>query len=189
MEAEQAVVQPLIEAARPCRALDVGTGTGRYLSVLQAAGARVVVGLDMSMAMLARTTPALPRICGDACRLPFRDASFDVVCSSLMVGDVADLASWIREAARMLVPGGQLIYSDFHPAWTAERWRRTFRTVDGRLCELSFYPHAIEDQLSLIEAAGLAVRTIREPRIAGRPAPVVVVFHAMKAGCRRRATA
>jgi ubiquinone/menaquinone biosynthesis C-methylase UbiE len=188
MAAEQAVVQPIIHAAKPTRALDVGTGTGRCLPLLQSAGASTVVGLDLSFAMLGRSSRAVPRVCADGCRLPFRGGSFDLVCASLMVGDVADLPAWIREAARVLAPGGHLVYSDFHPSWSAKGWRRTFRTTDGRLCELSYFPHAIEEHLALLSAAPLVVRAIREPRIEGRATPVVVVFHAVKPGqvARRR---
>jgi SAM-dependent methyltransferase len=126
----------------------------------------------------------VPRVCGDACRLPFRDASFDLVCSSLMAGDVTDLRSWVREATRVLAPGGHLIYSDFHPSWAARRWRRTFRDAAGRRRELTYVPHQIEEHLAALQAAPLAVRAIREPRIPGRPAPLVVVFHAVKPGMR-----
>jgi ubiquinone/menaquinone biosynthesis C-methylase UbiE len=164
MEVEQSIVQPLIDAALPTRALDVGTGTGRYLALLKSAGARSVVGIDMSLAMLGRSPRDLPRVCGDACGLPFRDASFDLVCSSLMTGDVSDLRAWVREATRVLAPGGHLIYSDFHPSWAARRWRRTFRDAAGRQRELAYVPHQIEDHLAALEASPLAVRAIREPR-------------------------
>ena len=184
MEVEQSIVQPLIAAALPTRALDVGTGTGRYLALLKSAGARSVVGIDMSLAMLGRSPRDLPRVCGDACGLPFRDASFDLVCSSLMTGDVSDLRAWVREATRVLAPGGHLIYSDFHPSWAARRWRRTFRDAAGRQRELAYVPHKIEDHLAALEASPLAVRAIREPRVPDRPAPVVVVFHAVKPGIR-----
>ena len=184
MEVEQAIVLPLIDVAMPSCALDVGTGTGRYLGLLRAAGARQVVGLDMSLAMLSRTSCESPRVCGDACRLPLRDASFDLVCSSLMVGDVADLRAWVREATRVLAPGGHLIYSDFHPSWAARRWRRTFRDARGRRRELAYFPHQIDEHLAALHASPLAVRTIREPRIPDRPAPVVAVFHAVKPGIR-----
>jgi len=184
MEVEQSIVQPLLDAALPTRALDVGTGTGRYLALLRSAGARSVVGIDMSLAMLGRSPRDLPRVCGDACGLPFRDASFDLVCSSLMAGDVSDLAAWVREATRVLVPGGHLIYSDFHPSWAARRWRRTFRDAAGRRRELAYFPHQIEDHLAALEASPLAIRAIREPRVPERPAPVVVVFHAVKPGIR-----
>ncbi len=182
MAAEQAVMTPIIESARPHRALDVGTGTGRYLAVLRAAGAQTAIGVDLSMDMLARRRHNTSAVCGDACRLPFADRRFDLVCSSLMTGDVQDICRWVREAARVLTPGGHLVYSDFHPGWAAERWRRTFRSADGRRFEVAYFPHTIDDHLAALDAAALVVRAIREPRVSGRGAPVVVVFHATRQG-------
>jgi SAM-dependent methyltransferase len=172
--------KPSRNAAGPARALDVGTGTGRCLPLLASAGARPVVGLDMSLPMLGRKAYGLPRVCANACQLPFPDASFDLICSSLMVGDLEDLGAWLGEVTRVLAPGGHLVYSDFHPSWAAERWRRTFRTADGRLFELSYFPHAIDEHLAWLQRAPFVLRTIREPRLAGRKTPVVVVFHAVK---------
>src|SRR5947207_14784636 len=84
MAAEQEIVEPIIRSASPRRALDVGTGTGRYLGLLHSAGATFIVGVDMSLAMLEHRHCATPRVCGDACKLPFADGQFDFVCSSLM---------------------------------------------------------------------------------------------------------
>ena len=191
MAAEQDVVEPMIRLAEPRRALDVGTGTGRNLALLRAAGANYVVGLDMSMPMLEHRGCPAPRVCGDACTLPFADAQFDLVCSSLMAGDVADLSPWIAEATRVLVPGGHLVYSDFHPSWASQRWRRTFRSADGREFELGYFVHTIDDHLDRLQRASLEIRAIREPRVAGRSTPIVAVFHATKpvAARRRRAAA
>ena len=180
MAAEQEIVEPIIRSASPRRALDVGTGTGRYLALLHSAGATFIVGVDMSLAMLEHRHCATPRVCGDACKLPFADGQFDFVCSSLMVGDVADLDPWITEATRVLAPGGHLVYSDFHPSWTTQQWRRTFRAADGRQFELNYFPHTIDEHLERLERASLEIRAIREPRIAGRSTPIVAVFHATK---------
>jgi malonyl-CoA O-methyltransferase len=195
MRVEQQVVEPLLAHLRSTRALDVGTGSGRYLPLLRATGASVVLGLDFSLAMLTRGAPGPMRVCADACRLPFRRGAFDLINASLMVGDIADLGLWSLEMARVLAHGGHLVYSDFHPSWAQRGWSRTFRGADGALHDVSFNPHAIEDHLTALERAGLRVRTIREPRFNprdhsepgikafrrrwGNP-QVVAVFHAVK---------
>lgn len=184
MEAEQAIVAPILRAARARRALDVGTGTGRNLALLREAGVPLVVGVDLSEAMLACADDSFPRIRTDACRLPFRACAFDIVSSSLMCGDIEDLNAFIGEASRTLASGGQLVYSDFHPSWTALGWRRTFAASDGRRYELPYCPHSIEEHLQLLDVHGIDISAIREPRVDGRGAPVVVVFH----GSRRMRT-
>jgi ubiquinone/menaquinone biosynthesis C-methylase UbiE len=164
----------------PQRALDVGTGTGRNLPCLAAAGARHIVGVDLSMPMLLRGIGRGRSVCADALHLPFRSRTFDVVCSSLMVGDIADVDAWVGEAARLLARQGHLVYSDFHPAWSESGWRRTFRTADGEQIELCYFSHSLSQHLAALDRAGLEVRIIREPRVDGRQAPVIVLFHAVK---------
>jgi malonyl-CoA O-methyltransferase len=206
MRTEQAIVEPLLLRLRARRALDVGTGTGRYLPILASASA-AVVGVDSSWAMLARVGAELARpetrgpaerarpetlLCADAIHLPFRRGTFDLINASLMVGDIADLHGWTREMARALALGGHLVYSDFHPTWTEHGWRRTFQSADGATHDVAFEPHAIEQHLSALADAGLRVETIREPRLVdddasvrafrkrwGNP-PVVAIFHAIK---------
>jgi SAM-dependent methyltransferase len=178
MAVEQSIVAPLMVACAPRVAL--GTGTGRNVPLLTAAGARTVVGLDLSQAMLRRHVSPARSVCANACALPFADARFDFVCSSLMAGDLGNLREWIHEAARVLMPGGHLVYSDFHPDWASHGWRRTFVAADGRTCELSYVSHPIDEQLAHCADASLVVRAIREPRVARKPSPVVVVFHLQK---------
>ncbi|HEY7171265.1 MAG TPA: class I SAM-dependent methyltransferase [Vicinamibacterales bacterium] len=180
MAAEQAVMAPLLASLLPQRALDVGTGTGRNLPCLAAAGARHIVGVDLSMPMLVRGIGRGRSVCADALHLPFRSRTFDVVCSSLMVGDIADVDAWVGEAARLLARQGHLVYSDFHPAWSESGWRRTFRTADGEQIELCYFSHSLSQHLAALDRAGLEVRIIREPRVDGRQAPVIVLFHAVK---------
>jgi malonyl-CoA O-methyltransferase len=185
MEVEQSIVTRMLEHTSAVRALDVGTGSGRYLPLL-ATRATHAIGVDFSLAMLARNESPR-RVCGDACRLPFRTGSFGLINASLMVGDVADLEGWMREMARVSCRGAHLIYSDFHPSWTERGWRRTFRALDGKERVVDFVPHPIDAHLSALGAAGFEIRTIREPRlkIAGADVPVVAVFHALKNGAAR----
>ena len=180
MEAEQAVVRRLLDQSTAHCALDVGTGSGRYMPLLQARADRVV-GVDLSMAMLARNRGPY-RVNGDACRLPFRAGAFGLVNASLTVGDIADLDGWVREMSRVMCHTGRLVYSDFHPSWTDRGWERTFRATDGTTYVVAFVPHTIDAHLSALEAAGLQVLAIREPRlvVGGVNVPVVAVFHAVK---------
>jgi malonyl-CoA O-methyltransferase len=191
MRIEESVVAPLLSRLRAARALDVGTGSGRYMPLLLSTGARLVVGVDFSLAMLSRGSGR--RVCGDARQLPLRSGAFDVVNASLMVGDVADLDGWTREMARALAVGGHLVYSDFHPSWAQHGWSRTFRTAGGDRHDVAFHAHTIDDHLRALERAGLHVRAIREPRFPDDADPdvkafrrrwrnpqVVIVFHAVK---------
>lgn len=194
MRLEQEIVEPLLLHIRATRALDVGTGSGRYLPLLESIGA-AAFGLDFSLAMLRRGATKLTRVCGDARQLPFRRSSFDLINASLMVGDIADLNAWTREMSRVLSVRGHLVYSDFHPSWAQQGWSRTFRSADGVMHDISFNPHSIDAHLSALENVGLRVRTIREPRFSssrgsdpaikafrrrwGNP-PVIVAFHAVK---------
>jgi malonyl-CoA O-methyltransferase len=179
MEVEQSIVSRMIEHTSAIRALDVGTGSGRYVPIL-ATRAACVVGVDLSPAMLVRGCGH--RVRGDACRLPFRAGTFGLVNASLMVGDVTDLDGWVREMSRVACRGGHLIYSDFHPSWTDRGWQRTFRTADGIQHVVEFTPHAIEAHLSALQAGGFQIQAIREPRLkVGRVnVPVVAIFHAVK---------
>ena len=52
---------------------------------------------------------------GDVRRLPFRDASFDVVVSNLVLDNIHDEEGWaqaVRDLARVVKPGGRLLISD-----------------------------------------------------------------------------
>ena len=186
MAAEQSIVAPILADVCPQVALDVGTGTGRNLALLEAIGVPRVVGLDRSLPMLRHADSRAVRVCGDAGQIPFAAMTFDLVCSSLMLGDLRDPAPWIAEAARVLTPGGQLVYSDFHPAWAERKWKRTFRAADGRQFELAYFPHRIDDHLDALERYGFHIRAIREPRLPQRTSPVIVVFHAAKPGATIR---
>jgi len=192
MRLEQDIIESILAPLAPRRALDVGTGSGRYLSVLAQRATRIVVGVDFSRAML-QAGGRKNMVCANALWLPFARRSFDLINASLMVGDVPDVAAWTGEMAKTLTRGGHLIYSDFHPSWASHGWKRTFRGVDGVTYDIGYAPHTIDDHLSAIDAAGLRVLAIREPRFKDdtdpdvrafrrrwKNPPVVVVFHAVK---------
>ena len=106
--------------------LEVGCGAAQGARWLAAQGARVTA-FDVSYGQLresrrldARSGVAVDRLVqADAQSLPFRDAAFDVVVSAFGgIPFVADSAGAMRECARVLRPGGRLVFSVTHPT----RW-------------------------------------------------------------------
>src|SRR3954452_7667025 len=102
--------------------LDIGTGTGRMLQLLGHRAAHSV-GLDSSHSMLAVARANLERAevrgadlrQGDAYSPPFVDDSFDLVVIHQVLHFLDDPARAVREAARLLSPGGRLLIVDFAP--------------------------------------------------------------------------
>lgn len=90
------------------RALDVGCGTGMFLSLLSQK-TKFIVGIDMSAEMLQiakkRMTGAA-LVQADADHLPFVGESFDVIVSVTLLQNMPNPALTVREFARVLRPGG-----------------------------------------------------------------------------------
>lgn len=143
--------------------LDLACGTGRYARLASLAGARRVVGLDASTGMLMRAA-VKERVRGDLTSLPFRSGSFDVVISGLALGHAADLFACLAEIARVLRPGGSLLYSDFHPEATRLGFRRGFRAADGQRFELPPDGYSVAQHRSALVAAGFGAVELIEVR-------------------------
>lgn len=164
MQAEQAALLELLPDVNGCRVLDLACGSGRYAALLEAAGAAQVVGIDFSVAMLSRAASAA-RVRGDMGRLPLRSAAFDLVVSGLALGHAEDLFACARETARVLRPGGVLLYSDFHD----EAWRagltRSFKDAKGQGVTLPRDGYPLWQHCAALTAAGFEVQTTRELRV------------------------
>jgi SAM-dependent methyltransferase len=96
--------------------LEAGCGTAYWSAWLARRGARVT-GLDISEEQLATAQrlmvefgPEFPLVHGSAESMPFGDESFDLVVSEYGASIWADPYLWIAEAARVLRPGGQLVF-------------------------------------------------------------------------------
>ncbi len=99
---------PILEAARGANAvLEVGVGTGRLLSQLQAPRR---VGIDPSAGMLAEAAKhrGLELVQGDAHRMPFASGAFDAVIAGKGVFRYLKAPAAFEECARVLRPGGTL---------------------------------------------------------------------------------
>jgi SAM-dependent methyltransferase len=97
-------------------AIELGCGTGYVSAWLARRGARVV-GIDNSPRQL-ETAHRLqdehglhfPLLLGNAEQVPYPDASFDFAISEYGAAIWADPYRWIPEAARLLRPGGELVF-------------------------------------------------------------------------------
>lgn len=105
------VVADVIAAGPGVRVLDLAAGTGASSVPFAEAGAETIA-CDFSAGMLAegrRRHPRLTFVAGDALRLPFADASFDVVTVSFGLRNVVDVPTALTELARVTRPGGRLV--------------------------------------------------------------------------------
>ena len=163
MAAEQKAMLTLLPDVRGRRILDLACGTGRYSKLAAAAQAADVVALDLSPAMLRRVSTGM-RVQASMSRLPLTDDCFDLAISGLAVGHAPDLDRWMHEVTRVLIPGGTLLYSDFHPAAWRRGLRRTFKDQSDREHAVAHCCHEVESQRAAATAAGLVVENLVELR-------------------------
>ena len=100
-----------VVAAQPSRVLEVGCGTGEFAArLVQALPDADVVALDRAQRLVDLTARrGVTAQAGDVQRLPFDDASFDVVAALWMLHYVTDLRRGLAEIRRVLRPGGLLV--------------------------------------------------------------------------------
>ena len=116
----------LLGQVRGQRLLEIGAGAAQCSRYAARQGARVVA-TDISRGMLRRGADlnrrftqesglTVPLVQCDATTLPFADGAFDTVFTSYgAVPFVADSAALMRQAARVLRPGGRFVFSTTHP--------------------------------------------------------------------------
>jgi SAM-dependent methyltransferase len=109
------------------RMLDIGCGEGRFCRMLAERGASVT-GIDViaEMAQTARARGSAHDafVLAGAQALPFADATFDLAVSYVTLVDIVEYAAAIREAARVLRPGGRFVVANLNFVTASLGWQR-----------------------------------------------------------------
>ncbi len=130
----EVVVAVLPRPLRGAWVLDLGAGTGAASRCIARAGG-IPVALDPALGMLAQARrdhriigAPLASVGGEAERLPLRDGSLDAVVACFSLSHVADPVAALREARRVLRPGGHLVAASFDLAAAPDPVKNT---IDG----------------------------------------------------------
>ena len=159
------------------RTLDVGAGTGANLGLFPDAVTELVLA-EPDPHMVKRLRPRLRELDqaaelveAGAEELPFDDASFDTAVFTLVLCTVPDPAAALAEAARVLRPGGTLLFLEHvrseQPAvarWQ-DRLEKPWRFL-GDGC------HCNRDTVATIEASPLVLEHVERSRMPKAP-PIV----------------
>jgi len=133
---------------KPTAILDMGCGTGRLLRRMQSRWPDAqLVGADVAEGMVAQARAQTPNARiehAPAERLPLANGAVDLVTSTASFHHWSDQAQGVREAARVLRPGGLFVLADMALAFHGK-------------------PLAARQVKALFEAAGLTVRSQTSP--------------------------
>ncbi len=125
------------------RSLEIGAGTGYFtLNLLRAGVIERATCTDISPGMLAALSANAERlglqvetVPADAERLPFEDASFDLVLGHAVLHHLPGLPTAFGEFARVLAPGGTLLFAG-EPSRYGDRLARVPKRFAGAVAPL-----------------------------------------------------
>jgi SAM-dependent methyltransferase len=161
-------------AAAAGRTVDIGAGTGANLGLYPDAVTELVLA-EPDPHMTKRLRPRVREAGRDAEvveapaeRLPFADSSFDTAVYTLVLCTVPDLPAALAETARILKPGGRLLFVEHVRSRDPglARWQDRLHgpwkfLIDGCHCN--------RDTAAAIEAAGFVVEGAAECELAELP--------------------
>ncbi|MEU6226989.1 class I SAM-dependent methyltransferase [Streptomyces sp. NPDC047042] len=176
--------------------LEIGCGTGVHAALVRELG-WTPVGVDLSARMLEHARGRLPVARADAERLPLRDGSVPAVIAMMVHTDMPGYPAVLREAARVLRPGGTFVHIGVHPCfcggfadfsdpeaavirpgyldsgyWTKDSW-----TTDGVRAKVGAMHRPLPELLHAFLDAGLQLTRFAE---GSAPTPIVLAVKATK---------
>lgn len=177
----------------PC--LEIGCGTGVHARQVRELG-WTPVGIDLAAGMLRHARGRLPAVQADALSLPLRDHCVPAVISVMVHTDMRDYPGILREAARVLRPGGVFLHIGVHPCfcggfadhtdrdavvirpgyldtyWTRDSW-----TDQGIRDKVGAMHRPLPDLLHAFSDAGLRLERFME---GGTPTPTMLAVRARR---------
>jgi ubiquinone/menaquinone biosynthesis C-methylase UbiE len=147
-------LRALVTAQNPERTLEVGCGTGHWLSALRDFLPHLY-GLDYSLEMLSKAcsvgaTGRLARATAEV--LPFRDRTFDLIFCINAVHHFERIDRFIAEARRLLRPGGTLAVIGMDPHHGRDYWCVYDYFPETKATDLSRYPSSGQITDALLQA-------------------------------------
>jgi SAM-dependent methyltransferase len=109
-------LRALLGSTRGDVCLEIGCGTGTHAAAVRELG-WTPVGVDISTAMLKHAEGRLATARADATRLPFADGSVPAVIAMMVHTDMPHYPRVLREARRVLRPGGVFVHVGVHPCF------------------------------------------------------------------------
>lgn len=118
------------------RGLDIGCGEGANTRLLARMGAKMQA-IDVAPTFIRHAMEVeeadplgIAYRAGDGMELPFPDEDFDFATAFMSLMDMPDQGRALKEAARVLRPGGFLQFSILHPCFVPP-YRKVLREADG----------------------------------------------------------
>ncbi|TGD57371.1 bifunctional demethylmenaquinone methyltransferase/2-methoxy-6-polyprenyl-1,4-benzoquinol methylase UbiE [Flavobacterium humi] len=108
----------MVAGKNPETILDIATGTGDLAILLANTQAKKIIGLDISAGMLEvgkqkvahkNLSERIELVLGDSEKIPFEEASFDVVTVAFGIRNFENLQQGLAEILRVLKPGGLFV--------------------------------------------------------------------------------
>lgn len=153
------------------RLLDLASGSGDFILKLIEAGAALkgIVAVDIDHRWLdeGRGRPrgrTVHRLVADGRRLPFTQSSFDCVSIANGLHHFEDPATVLREARRVLNPGGRLLIDEISSSGLApaQANRHAYHTLSAELDRATgsvHHPALTDDEITdLVETAGFSIQ-------------------------------